>query len=253
MSTLPQLRLYGYRFTPYVRKCLVALELKQLPSMAALRVLHMSATQRTASNIPPTLDNLVNLEDVDFSDNELTEVPDALFKLGTSLGALGQTAEACVTLSEVINRFPGGEAAARAAQIHDRIMAFPDGYDTTVGAGGNTLSGGERQRVMVARALAQEPRLLVLDEPTNHLDIRHQLEILALIRNLPLTIVTSLHDLNMAADVCDDVLLLQDGHALGFGPPNTVFTESSISDAFGVTARQEHLAPSNAKHMTFHL
>ncbi|MEM7440727.1 MAG: ABC transporter ATP-binding protein [Pseudomonadota bacterium] len=117
----------------------------------------------------------------------------------------------------------------------------------------STLSGGERQRVLVARALAQEPRLLILDEPTNHLDIRHQLEILALIKDLPLTIVTSLHDLNMAADVCDDVLLLQAGQPLGFGPPELVFTESTVSEVFRVTARREHLAPSNTKHMTFHL
>ncbi len=116
-----------------------------------------------------------------------------------------------------------------------------------------TLSGGERQRVMVARALAQEPSLLILDEPTNHLDIRHQLEILALIKDLPLTIVTSIHDLNMAAQVCDDVLLLQNGHPLGFGSPSTVFTESTVSKAFGVKARLERLSPSETKHMTFHL
>ncbi|MEL6467500.1 MAG: ABC transporter ATP-binding protein [Pseudomonadota bacterium] len=116
-----------------------------------------------------------------------------------------------------------------------------------------TLSGGERQRVMVARALAQGPRLLVLDEPTNHLDIRHQLEVLQLIRDLPVTIVTSLHDLNMAAEVCDQALLLDDGKAVGFGAPQDVFSEVAISNAFHVTARREHLAPSNAKHMTFHL
>ncbi|WP_083805763.1 ABC transporter ATP-binding protein [Roseobacter sp. SK209-2-6] len=116
-----------------------------------------------------------------------------------------------------------------------------------------TLSGGERQRVMVARALAQEPQLLILDEPTNHLDIRHQLEVLKLIRDLPVTIVTSLHDLNMAADVCDQVLLLDDGYAVGFGAPQDVFSEIAISNAFHVTARREHLAPSNTKHMTFHL
>lgn len=116
-----------------------------------------------------------------------------------------------------------------------------------------TLSGGERQRVMVARALAQEPRLLILDEPTNHLDIRHQLEVLALIKDLPLTIVTSLHDLNLAAGICDDVLLLDKGRPIGFGPPETVLTEAAVSATFGVTARREHLSLSAADHLTFHL
>ena len=114
-----------------------------------------------------------------------------------------------------------------------------------------TLSGGERQRVMVARALAQEPRLLILDEPTNHLDIRHQLEVLALIRDLPLTIVTSLHDLNMASQVCDQVLLLQGGRSVGFGPPGAVFGEATLSTTFQVTARKERLAPSDTQHLTF--
>jgi len=117
----------------------------------------------------------------------------------------------------------------------------------------NTLSGGERQRVMVARALAQETRLLILDEPTNHLDIRQQLEVLELIQDLPITVVTSLHDINMAASICDEVLLLKEGHSLAFGHPDNVFCKSRISEAFEVKTEQEFLVPSNSKHITFHL
>jgi len=116
-----------------------------------------------------------------------------------------------------------------------------------------TLSGGERQRVMVARALAQQPRLLILDEPTNHLDIRHQLEILALIRGFGPTIVTSLHDINLAAATADEVLVLASGHALSCGPPGEVLTEDLIARAFSVRAQRQTLVPSGDSHLTFHL
>ena len=117
----------------------------------------------------------------------------------------------------------------------------------------NTLSGGERQRVMVARALAQEPNILILDEPTNHLDIRQQLETIKLLKDLQITIVTSLHDLNMAASTCDDVLLVKDGRSLGFGQPDNIFSEKKITQAFQVTTKHEVLTPSKEKHITFHL
>ncbi len=98
----------------------------------------------------------------------------------------------------------------------------------------DTLSGGERQRVLLARALAQEPRVLVLDEPTNHLDIRFQLELLALVKSLRLTAFVALHDLNLAADFCDRVYVLDRGRVVACGPPAEVFDVDLISRVFGV-------------------
>ena len=116
-----------------------------------------------------------------------------------------------------------------------------------------TLSGGERQRVMFARALAQEPKLLILDEPTNHLDLRHQLEVLELIRNFEITIVASLHDLNLAANICNQILLIESGNTVGFGAARDVLSEQAVSDTFQVQARREKLSASNINHLTFHL
>ena len=114
-----------------------------------------------------------------------------------------------------------------------------------------TLSGGERQRVMVARALAQEPRVIVLDEPTNHLDIRHQLELLALLKGLGLTVIASLHDLTLAAEFAERMLILHEGHILADGPPDKALTEATLAQAFNVRARIDRSG--DAPRFSFHL
>lgn len=100
----------------------------------------------------------------------------------------------------------------------------------------HTLSGGERQRVQIARALAQEPTELLLDEPTNHLDIAHQLDILALVSNLPLTSFIALHDLNLAAMFCDRIVVLREGVVVAVGAPADVITEALVEDVYNVRA-----------------
>jgi iron complex transport system ATP-binding protein len=98
----------------------------------------------------------------------------------------------------------------------------------------STLSGGERQRVNIARALAQEPTELLLDEPTNHLDIAHQLALLDLLAATPVTVVTALHDLNLAAQYCDHLLLLHEGRLVAAGPPGQVLTEETVERVYRV-------------------
>lgn len=99
-----------------------------------------------------------------------------------------------------------------------------------------TLSGGERQRAWLAMALAQEPRVLFLDEPTSFLDIRHQAELLTLLRKLNseegLTIIAVLHDLNQVMDVADDVVLMQKGQVLAAGPTHKVLRADLLRQAF---------------------
>lgn len=102
-----------------------------------------------------------------------------------------------------------------------------------------TLSGGEQQRAFLAMALAQEPRFLLLDEPTAHLDLKHQLDLLARVRELTrrgLGAAIALHDLNLAARFADRLLVLSRGRAVACGPPAEVLTPALLARVWEVTA-----------------
>ncbi|MDT0378214.1 ABC transporter ATP-binding protein [Streptomyces sp. DSM 42041] len=113
------------------------------------------------------------------------------------------------------------------------------------------LSGGERQRVLIARALTQAPSLLVLDEPTNHLDVRHQLEVLGLLRRLPATVLVALHDLNLAAYYCDRLYVLCDGEVTASGTPLEVLTPALLREVYGVASEVAVHPRTGAPQVTF--
>ncbi|MGC0365848.1 iron complex transport system ATP-binding protein [Rhodococcus sp. 27YEA15] len=126
-----------------------------------------------------------------------------------------------------------------------------------VGVGGlrdasmDSLSGGERRRVVLARGLAQDAGLLILDEPTNHLDIRHQLELLDLIRSLDRTVIVALHDLDLAASVCDRIMVLDGGVTRAFGSPGAVLTPEVLASVFGVQAFELRNPVTGRTHLVF--
>jgi iron complex transport system ATP-binding protein len=96
------------------------------------------------------------------------------------------------------------------------------------------LSGGEKQRCMIARALIQEPELLIFDEPTNHLDIHYQFDILNLVRQIGKTAIASIHDLNLAMTYCDSVIVLDKGRVAAQGKPEKIITPQLLNDVFQV-------------------
>jgi iron complex transport system ATP-binding protein len=136
-----------------------------------------------------------------------------------------------------------------------RVLAALDmmGLRQLSGREFSSLSGGEKQRAMIARGLVQSPGLLILDEPTNHLDIRHQLEVLDLLRGLGITVIVSLHDLALASSHADRVLVLDKGRMLDIGPPLQVLTPERIRDIFAVETRIDAHPATGRPRFSFHL
>lgn len=101
----------------------------------------------------------------------------------------------------------------------------------------STLSGGEQQRIILARALAQKTNCLILDEPTNHLDIKYQLQLLDIVKKLNLTIISAIHDLNIAAMYCDRIFVMKKGQIFASGAPEKILTPELIKEVYEVNAQ----------------
>ncbi|MDX3630823.1 ABC transporter ATP-binding protein [Streptomyces europaeiscabiei] len=173
------------------------------------------------------------------------------------LAALPQesSAEFDFTVAEVVamGRLPHRDrTAASDAEICARAMGRT-GVDHLADRGFLALSGGEKQRVLLARALAQQPRVLVLDEPTNHLDIAHQLDVLSLVRDSGITVLAALHDLNLAAAHCDVLYVIADGRIVTSGPPHDVLRPDLLAEVFGVRAHPVRHPATGAVQLLFDL
>lgn len=148
------------------------------------------------------------------------------------------------TVREIVEmgRFPhqdwlGREKGVDVEAITDRVLERL-GLTTLADRALDRLSGGQRQRVALAKVMVQEPRILLLDEPTTYLDLRYQLEFMELLadwrQETGVTIIAVLHDLNLTAQFCEDLLVLKDGMVEGLGASSKLLTEDRIRRVYGV-------------------
>lgn len=117
----------------------------------------------------------------------------------------------------------------------------------------NQLSGGEQQRVLIARALVQSTEVLILDEPTNHLDVYYQHQILHLVNQLNITVIMTVHDLNLASRYCSRLLLLERGKLICDGKVDEVLTPKRLSEVFRLPCQQHIDQNTGATQVYFHL
>ncbi len=162
-------------------------------------------------------------------------------------------AEDIVLMGRFPHRRMGLFEDAADRKVADDVMRLTQTSDFAARAL-STLSGGEAQRVHLAAALAQKPRVMLLDEPTASLDLRHQLTIFSLLRDLArqegLLVVVVTHDLNLAAEFCSRVLLLDNGRSIAAGPPTDVLTPDVLEPVYGVRLQRATTADGRATVLT---
>jgi len=117
----------------------------------------------------------------------------------------------------------------------------------------NLLSGGEQQRALIARALVQQAEILILDEPTNHLDVYYQHQILQLVKALKITVIMTVHDLNLAAQYCQRLLLLDKGKLVCDNTPDKVLQPEILSRVFNLDCQRDQDPVTGAPRVYFHL
>lgn len=148
------------------------------------------------------------------------------------------TVREIVALGRIAHRGRFARETAKDRRAIDRAMAWAD-VSTFADRSIRAISGGERQRVHLAKALAQEPTVLLLDEPTTYLDLRHQTQFMSIVRQRVsegMTVLIAIHDLTMAAQVANRLCLMSEGQIIVAGVPQEVLTAENVQNAFGVRA-----------------
>jgi iron complex transport system ATP-binding protein len=167
-------------------------------------------------------------------------------EIALNIGYVPQTGAkiAAASVFEVVmmGRTPhmGWRAAEEDLTIAEKAMRFL-GVEKLADLDYNELSGGQQQKVLIARAVAQDPKVLLLDEPTNSLDIRHQLEALSIIHKLSrdtgITVIMAVHDLTIAARFADRLMMLKNGRLVAHGTPDELITPTMIREVYGVESK----------------
>lgn len=196
-----------------------------------------STLLRALSRSLPVRSGLIQLDARPLQDWSRAELARTMAVMGTQEVAQspGLTIRTYVMLGRAPYQDRWGLGSADDRTAVERALAQV-GIDHLAERPFTSVSAGERQRAQLARALAQEPSVLLLDEPTSHLDIGRQQALLNLLREVAgqgVAVVAALHDLNLAAAACDQLLLLQQGKVIAVGPPERVLTPERLEAAYG--------------------
>lgn len=240
----------GYDREPVVRELTLTLARGQFLGLVGPNGSGKSTVVRALSRVLPPLRGQVLLDGVNIQRLRTRELARRLAVVRQEGGVGFEfTVREVVLMGRAPHLSRFGIERSRDYEIAEECMAVT-GTAVFADRPITSLSGGERQRCMIARALAQEPEVLLLDEPTAHLDIAHQIEILDLARRLtsqqPLATMVVLHDLNLASQYCDQLLLMAGGRAMAHGSPGEVVSEAHIRAAYGADV-QVRLHPATGR------